>query len=121
MRFEHRKQPVLPREQWLKRVARSVWLAAILIFVSLAVGVLGYHLIGELPWVDAILEASMILGGMGPVVPLQNDGIKIFASAYALYSGLAVITMTGIILAPWAHRLLHTFHAADSHDAAKNK
>jgi hypothetical protein len=77
---------------------------------ALAIGVLGYHWIDQLDWVDSILEASMILGGMGPVNPLRNDGAKIFAAGYALFSGLILIGVMGIILTPITHRMLHKFH-----------
>lgn len=92
---------------WLKRVARSAWLAAVVIAVALGIGVLGYHCIGGLGWVDALLEASMILGGMGAIAPMTDDKIKLFASAYALLSGLVVVSATSLILSPWLHRLIH--------------
>src|SRR5271168_3539395 len=99
MRFEHYSEPVLPFTLWLRRVGKSVQLAALLAGISLAVGILGYHTLGKLGWVDSILEASMILGGMGPVAPLTSDGVKLFAAAYALFSGLVLIGTTGILLA----------------------
>jgi hypothetical protein len=77
---------------------------------SLALGVCGYHLTEGLPWIDALLNASMILGGMGPVDPLKTNGGKLFASFYALYSGLAIISIAGLMIAPAAHRMLHVFH-----------
>lgn len=118
MPFEHRHQPVLPRHKWLQRVVKSIWLAMILVVAALALGVLGYHEIGGLDWIDAFLEASMILGGMGAIAPMHNDAIKFFAACYALFSGFVVITTTGVILAPWLHRLLHQFHAHHKpHDA----
>ncbi|MDE2030604.1 MAG: hypothetical protein KGI97_08605, partial [Alphaproteobacteria bacterium] len=73
----------------------------------LAGGILGYHFLGRLKWIDAILEASMILGGMGSIAPRKNDAVKLFASAYALFSGFVAVGTTGILLAPWVHRLLH--------------
>jgi len=81
-----------------------------LVVPALAIGIAGYHWIDQLDWVDSLLEASMILGGMGPVNPLRNDGAKIFASAYALLSGLVLIGVMGIILTPITHRVLHKFH-----------
>jgi hypothetical protein len=77
---------------------------------ALFIGIAGYHWIDKLSWVDSLLEASMILGGMGPINPLHNDAAKIFASAYALFSGLILIGVMGIILTPITHRLLHKFH-----------
>lgn len=115
MRFEHYSQPILPMKQWLRRVLRSAWVAAMVAGAALAIGIIGYHTLGNMAWVDALLEASMILGGMGPVAPLTSDSVKIFASAYALFSGLVLISMMGILLAPWLHRLLHYLH----HDQRK--
>ena len=83
------------------------------ILVSLAVGVCGYHYLDGLPWIDSLLNASMILGGMGPVDTLKTTAGKIFASLYALYSGLALIAVVGIMLTPIIHRFLHKFHIAD--------
>lgn len=81
-----------------------------MVVVSLAVGMCGYHFLEKLPWIDALLNASMILGGMGPVDPVKTDAGKIFASFYALYSGLAIISVAGLLLAPVVHRFLHKFH-----------
>lgn len=85
-------------------------LAVLLIFGGLSVGVAGYHWLAGLSWVDALLNASMILGGMGPVDTLQSDAAKIFASVYALFSGLMFIGIMGIIFVPIMHRVLHAFH-----------
>jgi hypothetical protein len=111
MRFEHYTDPVMPFRKWLGRVVRSMWLAAIIVAVALSIGILGYHYFGKLPWIDALLEASMILGGMGPVATMSNDTVKLFASAYALFSGLVLLGLMGILLTPWVHRLLHHFYA----------
>ena len=81
-----------------------------LITGSLSLGIMGYHLIAKLNWVDSLLNASMILAGMGPVNTLDTDAAKIFASAYALFSGLVLVSATGIILTPMFHRVLHRFH-----------
>ena len=89
--YENRKQPLLSTAKFLKRVARR-WLAAFGVFgFGLGDGILGYHYIAGLNWIDSLLNASMILGGMGPVDPLRTNGAKIFASCYALFSGLAFI------------------------------
>jgi len=107
---EPQNHPLLSRARFLRRVARN--LLAVLLFVAFAlgIGVLGYHSLAHLSWVDSLLNASMILGGMGPVDPLQSTAAKIFASCYALFSGLAFIGIAGVMLAPFAHRLLHRFH-----------
>jgi hypothetical protein len=86
--------------------------------IALSVGVAGYHWIAGLGWVDALLDASMILGGMGPVNPLPTNAAKIFASVYALFSGLVFIAVMGIVLSPIAHRMLHKFHI-DEKDSQK--
>jgi len=92
------------------RVMMFFGLALGVIGVALGIGVLGYHYIAGFAWVDSILNASMILGGMGPMGELKGDAAKLFASAYALFSGLIFISVTGIMLAPVAHRALHVFH-----------
>jgi hypothetical protein len=108
--FEHRAQPVLPAERFLVRLARSGLVAVAFIAISLFVGMLGYHLLEGLSWLDAFLNAAMLLGGMGPVNMPVTAGGKLFAGLYALYCGLAVIFVAGIMLAPIAHRFLHKFH-----------
>ena len=94
----------------MRRVARHLLLGLLLIGIALGMGVLGYHYIGGLSWIDSLLNASMILGGMGPVDPLHSTAAKLFASFYALFSGLAFIGIASLLLAPFAHRLLHRFH-----------
>lgn len=88
-------------------------MAGILIAVALLIGIMGYHHLAGLDWVDSILEASMILGGMGPVNPLVTTGAKMFAAGYALFSGLVFIAIMGIVVAPITHRMLHQFHIDD--------
>ena len=108
--FEHRAQPLIPRRQFILRLAHSGIIALGLIAVSLGIGMVGYHVFERLSWIDAFLNASMLLGGMGPVnTPVTFSG-KLFAGLYALYCGLAVIVVAGVILAPVAHRILHRFH-----------
>ena len=108
--YEGRNHPLLSRAKFARRVARHLLLALFLVGVALEIGVLGYHFLGELSWIDSFLNASMILGGMGPVDPLHSSAAKIFASCYALFSGLAFIGIASLIVAPFAHRLLHRFH-----------
>ena len=111
--FEHRKQPLQTPRQFLGRVLRAFGAALTLVAGSLVAGMAGYHVLEGLGWVDAFLNASMILGGMGPVnMPVTESG-KLFAGLYALYCGLAVIVVAGILLAPLAHRMLHRFHVPD--------
>lgn len=108
--FEHRTQPLLSRRQFLLRLARSVGLSLTLVAGSLLIGIAGYRLLEGLSWIDAFLNASMLLGGMGPVNPPVSFGGKLFAGLYALYCGLVVILIAGLLLAPVAHRVLHKFH-----------
>jgi hypothetical protein len=108
--YEHRNVPLLSRAKFLRRVARNLSVALVVIGIALGIGVIGYHWLGRLTWVDSLLNASMILGGMGPVDILHSAAAKIFASLYALFSGLAFIGIAGLMLGPFAHRLLHTFH-----------
>ena len=109
-RFERRKDKLAPVSIYVQRIAASLAIAIGLMLVALAVGVVGYHLIAGFNFVDSLLEASMILGGMGPVRELPNDASKIFASVYALFSGVIFIALMGIILSPVAHRVMHKFH-----------
>jgi hypothetical protein len=107
--YERRSHPLLSRTKFARRVARHLLLALFLISVALGMGVVGYHYIGGLSWIDSLLNASMILGGMGPVDPLHSDAAKLFASFYALFSGLAFVGIASLMIAPFAHRLLHRF------------
>ena len=111
--FEHRTKPLLPRKVYYRRLARHAALGLAVIVVSLGIGMAGYHSFEKLPWVDAFVNAAMILSGMGPVATLQTAGGKIFAGCYALFSGLTLIAILGIIFAPVVHRALHKFHLED--------
>jgi hypothetical protein len=108
--FEPRKKPLLPRRAFYARVARSLALAFAIVLMSLGIGMAGYHVFENLPWLDAFLNAAMILAGMGPVAAIQTTGGKLFAGCYALFSGLALITTVAVVFAPLFHRFLHRFH-----------
>jgi len=108
--YEHYKQPFIPFKAFLRRMLRHFGIATAIVGVSLGLGIIGYHAFAGLPWVDSLLNASMILGGMGPVNPLAGNGAKIFASFYALFSGMIFLVAAGVLLAPVVHRLLHRFH-----------
>ena len=95
---------------FVKRLIASLAIAFALIAFALTIGISGYHFLGGFGWIDSLLEASMILGGMGPVNTLTGDGVKLFASMYALFSGLIFIAVMGVVLSPIAHRLMHKFH-----------
>jgi hypothetical protein len=112
--YEHRTVPLLSWAKFLRRVGRHFLAALFVIGFALGIGVAGYHWLGGLGWVDSLLNASMILGGMGPVDPLHSTTAKVFASIYALFSGLAFIGISGLMLAPFAHRLLHRVHLEEN-------
>lgn len=111
--YEHRTKPLLPRRIYYQRLVHHALLGLAVIIVSLGIGMVGYHVLEKLPWIDAFLNAAMILSGMGPVATLQTDAGKIFAGCYAIYSGIALISILGIIFAPVIHRFLHKFHLED--------
>ena len=108
--YEHHKQPLASRRTFLRRLTRNVVFVAEILIVSLAIGVGGYHFLEGLSWIDSLLNASMILGGMGPVSVLQTPAGKIFASFYALYSGVILLASVGVLAAPLFHRFMHRFH-----------
>jgi hypothetical protein len=108
--YESRTQPVASMGRYIGRVLASFLIAAVLIGVSLAAGMLGYAHFEGMSWLDAFLNASMSLSGMGPAEQLKSDAGKLFAGCYALYSGLVIVLASGIVLAPIVHRVLHRFH-----------
>ncbi len=110
MKFEHRSQPVLPFDQFIKRIARYAFFSFLLLGVSLGIGVAGYHYINDLPWIDALLNASMILTGMGPIDPMKNNAAKLFASFYSIFSGVVFLSTVAVFLSPIVHRFLHRLH-----------
>jgi len=112
--YEHKSQQLLPRNLYLRRLIGHASVAISIMFCSLAVGILGYHFFGGLLWIDSLLNASMILGGMGPIDGLQTTAAKIFASFYALFSGIVFLVIAGILIAPFVHRLLHRLHLEES-------
>lgn len=117
--FEHRKQPVLPVDQFSVRMLRHVVVSIGLLAAALAAGAAGYHYIEGFAWIDSFLDASMLLGGMGPVDVLHTASGKLFASVYALFSGVFVLAVAGLLFAPVLHRLLHRFHLElDERDSA---
>ncbi len=111
--LERKHQKLVPVSVFMRRMAVHMGIAMLLILGVLFIGIAGYHWLAGLSWVDALLNASMILGGMGPVNLLTDTGAKVFASAYALFSGLVFIAIMGILFAPMMHRMLHAFHMED--------
>lgn len=108
--FENRRAPLLPRSIFFARLTRSISVGLLLVLISLWIGMLGYHYFEKMSWVDAFANAAMILSGMGPLTILQTVSGKLFAGFYALFSGLALLIIIGVILAPVVHRFLHKFH-----------
>jgi hypothetical protein len=111
--YERRKAKLVPRRIFIKRIVQHLALATVLLLASLALGVAGYMCLEGMDFADAVLNAAMILGGMGPVNELHTVSAKYFASFYALFSGIVFLVVVGIILAPVAHRVLHQFHMDD--------
>lgn len=108
--FEHRSSPLLPWPAFRARLVRAAGFGFAMIAVSLGIGMLGYRFIASQTWPDSFLNAAMILSGMGPVGELRSTAAKIFAGLYALYSGLTLISIVGVVLSPVIHRFLHKFH-----------
>ena len=119
MMFERRTEPLLPRSGFIRRLLKSIGLSLAVIFGSLLIGIIGYRVFEGMSWLDAFLNASMLMGGMGPVDALKTDAGKLFAGLYALYSGLILLIAVGIIAAPVYHRFLHRFHLELDEDQSK--
>ena len=111
--YEHHKQPLAKPSVFAKRLALNGITGLLLLAFSLGIGMFGYHFLEGLSWIDSLLNASMILGGMGPVNPLRTEAGKLFASFYALYSGVVLLAAVGILATPIYHRFLHRFHLAE--------
>lgn len=108
--FEHHKQPLLTPRQFIIRQLVYLLVALVIVTGSLILGILGYHFLESLSWIDSLVNAAMLLGGMGPVNTLHTNAGKLFASFYALYSGIIFLVVVGVIFAPLYHRFLHRFH-----------
>ncbi len=120
--FEHRSKPLLPRPAYIHRLFLHAGIALGLVVISLGIGVLGYHLLEGFPWIDALVNAAMILGGMGPVGELHTTTGKIFAAAYALFAGIIFLVVVGVLFAPAFHRFLHRFHLdLEAEDPSKDE
>jgi hypothetical protein len=120
--YEHKTQPLLPRRLFYRRLAASASIGLLFIVGSLVAGMIGYHALEGLSWVDSFLNASMLLGGQGPLDHPRNDPGKIFEGLYALYCGLAVLSAAGIMFAPVVHRFLHRIHRdmhGEPHEAGR--
>ena len=111
--FENKKKDLLPFPLFIWRVVRYFFYTLFLIGISLVIGMLGYHYLAHLEWLNAFYNASMILTGMGPVAEMTTTSAKLFSSFYALFSGIIFLSTIAIFFAPIAHRILHTFHIED--------
>lgn len=110
MKFEKKTQKLAPLSVFLVRVFRFGSIAFGLVFISVGIGVFGYHHFGQLSFIDSFHMASMILTGMGPIAEMKTEAAKLFSSFYALYSGVAFLSFTGVFFAPFIHRVLHILH-----------
>ena len=109
--YEHVSQPVLRWPHFVRRLLRSASFGLLIVVASLSIGILGYRMIVGLSWIDAYENAAMILSGMGPLFAPTTTAGKLFAGTYALFSGMAVLVIAGIVFTPVVHRLLHRLHA----------
>jgi hypothetical protein len=108
--LERKHDRLLSRRQFARRMALAIGFAAGILAFALTLGTLGYHFVAKFSWIDSFLNASMILTGMGPVGEIRTTAGKLFASCYALFSGMIFITVVAVTLTPLLHRLLHKFH-----------
>jgi hypothetical protein len=120
LKLERLNAPLLPRSLFFRRAVLGAGVGLSLLAVALFAGMLGYHVTEHLSWLDSFVNAAMILSGMGPVAPMETSAGKLFAGCYALFSGLAFITIVGVILAPFVHRVFHRLHLTDDPDGEKN-
>jgi hypothetical protein len=116
MKLEHITQTVVPLQHFIFRLGRYGLFAFGLVIISVLIGTLGYHNFGKISWLDSFHMACMILTGMGPVVEMTTTSAKIFSSLYALYSGIAFLSITAVFFAPIIHRLLHILHVEQDDD-----
>jgi len=121
MRFEHHSEPLLSPARFYRRMLTYAGFSVGLILPSLGIGILGYHFLGGLSWIDSLLNASMLLGGMGPVNPILTIPGKLFASFFALFSGMVLLVAVGVLITPIFHRLLHQFHLESPDDQDSNE
>jgi hypothetical protein len=108
--YENKRQPLAPRKKFLNRLMKNFFFTMLILFICLMLGVVGYHYTANIPWLDSLHNASMILSGMGPVVTIDTVSGKWFSSFYALFSGVAFVTNIGVLLAPIIHRFFHKLH-----------
>ena len=120
MKLEHRRQKVASLPQFIIRLGNYFLFSLILIIFSLAIGLTGYHYLGHLSWLDSFHMSCMILTGMGPVAEMTTTGAKVFSSLYALYSGVAFLSIAAVFFAPIIHRFLHILHVEKNEEDPKS-
>lgn len=108
--YEHHSKPLAPKNEYYNRIVRNIFWGGLIVAISLLIGILGYHFTENLGWLDSLVNASMILTGMGPVNPMTTTSAKLFASFYSIFSGVVFLTTIAFVLSPVAHRFLHKFH-----------
>ena len=111
--YEHTSHKLLAWPEFLRRAARHLGWSILLVLAAVTGGTAGYHELGRLGWIDAFLNASMILGGMGPVDRMETATGKLFSAFYALFSGLFFLAVMSVLIAPWLHRMIHVMHAEE--------
>jgi len=112
--YEHKRQKLIPIHRFIWRLVISFAISVAIVIFALTVGILGYHFIADLSWLDALLNATIILTGMGPVAQMNTQAAKLFASGYALFSGVVFLSAMGIVLSPIFHRIMHMVHLDES-------
>lgn len=115
--YEHKKQPLASKQKYFRRLLNNIGFTGLILFFSLLMGIVGYHYLGKMEWIDSLHNASMILSGMGPVFPpnyeIPTTGIW-FSSFYALFSGVVFITSISFVMAPVIHRFFHKLHVEEN-------
>ncbi|MBK9462414.1 MAG: hypothetical protein IPN94_24080 [Sphingobacteriales bacterium] len=121
--YERKHEPLLQKQAFVRRLGYNILVAFEALLVSLGLGIIGYHNLCHFSWIDSLLNASMILGGMGPVSPIDDEYIsgKVFASFYAIFSGIGFVGGISILLAPILHRIYHRFHIEDELEKETNR
>ena len=117
MKLEHHKEKIVPLSRFFARLGRYSLLALILVVFSVSMGTFGYHHFADLSWLDSFHMACMILTGMGPVAEMPSSAAKLFSSIYALYSGIAFLSITAVFFAPIIHRVMHILHVESNKDS----
>jgi hypothetical protein len=121
MQFEHKRQPLLHRQAYVRRIIYAIGLSALLLALWTVIGMVGYHILANLSWLDSFLNAAMIVGGMGPVNVLSTPSAKLFAGFYAIFSGVIFLSIFGLLVAPVFHRFLHKFHLESNGEQKHHK